>query len=386
MNDSSDILNKINSVLEKGKPPFDYGNILMKNYSLHLMSYFNNENPPPYEIEIQPSSKCNANCSHCWARDFPRLKDKLNTRKNADIIIERILDFKKQGFPLPKIKFCGSTGDPLVNDLINYFINGFYKQRATRLFTNGIKIGQEKNNLVYLRDLSRLGSLYLSLDAGTTETLWKIKPGAKLRKINIEDILEGTRRIKEFNGTKINASYVITKHNYKDISKATKKAKEYDSNLIRFRIDLTDRELSKEKGNEIIEELNNAKEYENDSFKVVPIHSEEEIGDSNPNHFSSKGLGLKCYTNRFWTCVGPNGRVYPCGHIVSPYTEDYGSLFEQSFEEIWNGEKIKEAREKTPGDLCSICSPFSLSTNILMNYFNDLPKIDLLNMLEEKTK
>ena len=69
-------------------------------------------------------------------------------------------------------------------------------------------------------------------------------------------------------------------------------------------------------------------------------------------------MGLKCYTNLFWTCIGSNGKVYPCGHIVSPETEDYGSLFENTFEEIWNGEKIKDARAKTPNNLCKICSPF----------------------------
>ena len=58
-----------------------------------LNTYFNGENPLPYEIEIQPSSKCNANCSHCWAKSFPRLEDKLETKENADIVINRVLRF-----------------------------------------------------------------------------------------------------------------------------------------------------------------------------------------------------------------------------------------------------------------------------------------------------
>jgi GTP 3',8-cyclase len=361
-----------------------YRNVLLRDYNPHLISYFNGQNPPPYEIEIQPSSKCNANCTHCWAKNFPKLENKLETKENADLIINKILNFKQNGFPLPRIKFCGSTGEPLMNPIIDYIIERFYGDREIRLFTNGIKIGEEKNNQEYLDSLSKLNSLYLSLDAGTTETLWKIKSGAKTRNVKIEDILEGTKKIRESGNTDIYSSYVITEKNYGEISEATKKIKEYGLGYIRFRIDLTDRNLSKDKSSEIIYELNKAKSYEDENLKVVAVHSDEEIGETNQDCFNSKGLGLKCYTNRFWTCIGSNGRIYPCGHIVSPETEDYGSLFEQSFQEIWNGEKIKQAREKTPGKLCEICSPFSLTTNILIDSMLKLPKKDLFNILEEK--
>lgn len=360
-------IKNIQNILQSGKPPFDYGNILLREYKNQIFSYFNGENPIPYEIEIQPSSKCNANCLHCWAKKFPRLEDKLEREENADRIIGEVLNFKYEKFNVPKIKFCGSTGDPLMNPIIDYIINGFYGKREMRLFTNGIKIGQEKENLEYLTSLSKLNSIYLSIDSGTTETLWKIKSGAKKIGVSIEDIFQGARKIKEINNTGIFASYVITKDNYNEIIEASKKSKENNFNLIRFRIDLMDREISKEKSNDILSSLNEAKKYEDNNFKVIPIHSEEEISSVNQECFSSKGKGLKCYTNLFWTCIGSNGRVYPCGHIVSPETEDYGDLFENTFQEIWDGEKIKSARAKVPGNLCSICSPFSLTTNEIMS-------------------
>jgi radical SAM protein with 4Fe4S-binding SPASM domain len=381
---SQEILNRVNLILEKGKPPFDYGNILLKNYNQHITSYFNGENPIPYEIEIQPSSKCNANCSHCWAKNFERLEDKLETKENVDRVINRVLDFERKGFPLPRIKFCGSTGDPLMNPIINHIIDLFYEKRNMRLFTNGIKIGQNKDDLKYIHSLSKLDSIYLSLDAGTTETLWKIKPGARERGIKIEDILNGAKRISELGNTEIYASYVITKDTYLDITKAAKKAKENKFKLIRYRIDLGDRDISRDKGYEIIEGLKEAKKYGDENFKVIPIHSDEEIKETDSNCFSSKGLGLKCYTNLFWTCVGPNGKVYPCGHITSPETENYGSLLENTFDEIWDGKKIEEARAKTPNGLCKICSPFSLTTNKIMNDISNLERGELFRILREK--
>ena len=83
-----------------------------------------------------------------------------------------------------------------MNPIIDYIINVFYEKRNMRLFTNGIKIGQEKDDEKYIQSLSKLNSIYLSLDAGTNKTLWKIKPGAKERKIKIEEILEGYKKNK----------------------------------------------------------------------------------------------------------------------------------------------------------------------------------------------
>ena len=37
---SYEILKRINLILEKGKPPFDYGNILFRDYNKHLEYLF----------------------------------------------------------------------------------------------------------------------------------------------------------------------------------------------------------------------------------------------------------------------------------------------------------------------------------------------------------
>ncbi len=372
-----------NNFLKNGESPFNYEKILMKHYKKRVLSYLNGGNPIPYEIEIQPSAKCNANCDHCWAKTFKRLEDKLEIKENADRVINEILKFKDPNLSSPKIKFCGSTGEPLMNPLTPYFIKRFYNKRKMRLFTNGIIVGERKSDKKYLSSLSKLDMVYLSLDAGTTEVLWNIKPGARRRGVHIEDILEGMRRIKEINPkTKICSSYVITNKNYKDILNAAEKVKKFGLDLIRYRIDLTDRKIPNKILNEIPEALRIAKLLEDGLFKVVPIHNEKEIKEKDGCEFGTKGLGLKCYTNLFWTCVGPNGKVYPCGHIVHPETEDYGDLLEESFDELWKGEKRKNSRKCLPGKLCEICSPFSLRTNKLMGFLDSLEKKESINLIK----
>lgn len=361
--------------LKKGESPFDYEKILIRDYKKRILSYLNGNNPIPYEIEIQPSAKCNANCYHCWAKDFKKLENKLEEKENADKIIERILDFKDDNFSKPKIKFCGSTGEPLMNPLTTYFIDNFYTKRKTRLFTNGIMVGEKRFDKRYLSSLSKLDMICLSLDAGTTETFWGIKPGAEKKKVQLEEILNGMLKIKNFNPKlKFNVSYVIAKKNYKEILLAAEKVKKFGADLIRYRIDLTAEKIPEKTLKNIWWNLKIAKNFEDENFQVIPIHNEQEVKEKNKTNFGTRNSGLKCFTNFFWSCVGPDGKIYPCGHIVNPETENYGSLLEESFSEIWNGEKRKNARKCLPGKLCNICSPFSLRTNKFMNFLDSLEK------------
>lgn len=370
------------SYLENGEPPFNYERILTKEYNDRIVALFDGKNPVPYEIEIQPSAKCNANCNHCWGKSFNRLENDLVSKKNIDFISKRILEFQDEEFSLPRIKFCGSTGDPLTNPFIGYFVEKFYGKRKTRLFTNGIAIGKNSEDLGYLSSLAKLDILYLSLDAGTTDVLWRTKPGARRRGISLDSILDGSRRMKELNpDLKVNVSYVITNSNFEDIVSATENVKDSGLDLIRFRIDLTNNNIPPKRLDYISNNLKRAKRFQDDSFLVVPIHSDEEIKAKNEATFGTRNSGLKCYTNLFWTCIGPDGKVYPCGHIVNPETKDYGSLFENTFKEVWSGKRKEDARKCLPGKFCSICSPFSLRTNKFMSFLDSLDKEESIKLI-----
>jgi radical SAM protein with 4Fe4S-binding SPASM domain len=111
-----------------------------------------------------------------------------------------------------------------------------------------------------------------------------------------------------------------------------------------------------------------AKFYEDRNFRVVPIHSDQEIKDIHQEHFSSKGAGYKCYVCKLWSCVGSDGCLYPCGHIAVDGTDNYGNLLEDSFMKIWNSRKRKEVSNSLPEKNCTICSPFSLRTNEFLTF------------------
>jgi radical SAM protein with 4Fe4S-binding SPASM domain len=376
-----------NEFIQRGKPPFDYINVFLTQYKPHIKNLFMDKKLIPFEIEIQPSPYCNAGCDHCWAKDFNRLENKLESKENINRVVEQVLNINQEGFPNPRIKFCASTGNPTMNKNLGYFVDKFYNKRIMRMFDNGIKIGLNKNNKEYLEDLSKLNFLYLSLDAGTKETLHKIKPGAAKVNVSVEDILEGCKNMKSINPELgVNVSYVITNKNYLDIVRAAKKSKEFGMDLIRYRIDLTENEIPEETSHKIIELLEKAEEYEDSSFKVVPIHSQEEIENKNTTCFGSRDKGFNCITSNVWTCIGSNGNIYPCGHCVDRDTESFGNILEQDFYKIWNGEKRKQVQENLPGKKCTVCSPFSLNINEFGTFLMNLPEFQRDELLEEYYK
>ncbi len=345
---------------------------LLQKRSDRVFEILEGRNPPPYELEIQPSSVCNASCKFCWAKDFEKLEDKLNTLDGMERILEQVLSFRKNGFEIEIVKFCGSTGEPLVNPFTLYAIERLYGERYIRLFTNGIKLAENKDDSDYLGTISKVNRLNVSLDAGRTETLHELKKGS--RGIELEDILGAVKRVKGLSekGMIVDMSYVVTNDNYLEIVEATEKVKMSLADRIRFRIDLTDRTVSLNHGEEINSLMGEARAYEDENFKVTPIHSEEEIRETDARHFSSREEGFGCYTCRFWSCIGSDGCLYPCGHVVAGDMENYGSILEKSFGEVWEGFARERIIGELPVEKCNICSPFSLRLNEFMTFLSGL--------------
>ncbi len=351
---------------KKGMP---YERFLLTKHYDRIKAIFKGKNPPPYEIEIQPTSKCNAHCRFCLGRKEKRLEDKLNTKPAIDKIINDVLNFEKDGFKIETIKFCGTTGEPLVNPLTLYAIEKIdrkkevYGDRELRLFTNGILLGENKNNIDYLKTIAKVNRINASLDVSSTKELHKLKPGSK--NVSLEDILTALNKIMGLSEkAEVEASYVITNDNYKGIVEFARKIKKYRAaKRIRYRIDLTDRTVSIKHGDEINRLLEEARAYEDNNFKIIPIHSEKEVKEQDEDYFSSNFSGFNCYTSRIWSCIGPNGCLYPCGHKTSALSKNYGSVLIDGLEKVWNGKIRLGEIKKLPSKNCEFCSPFSLTAN-----------------------
>src|SRR3989344_4175471 len=371
----------VDEMVEDWRPEEYYEKVFYNLSKDRIKAVLNEKKPVPYEIEIQPCSKCNAFCNYCWGGSSfetydktRKLEDSLGKKENMDKVVDEVLGFERDGFKIEVIKFCGATGEPLMNPLTLYAINRLYGKKKLRLFSNGLLFGLNKDNDDYLSVLAKVGRINLSLDAGRTETLHEIKKGALKLGVRLEDILGCIKKLKKFSDgkTDVDVSYVICRDNFSEIEEAADKFYNSGANAMRLRVNFNDEDLPKIYGGEIADATDRMIErYNGTNFKICPAYSSEELRDKKMMEFSSKDSGFSCSITRFWASIGPDGKIYPCGHITLDGCESYGDLLKQSFSEIWDGGRREEVIKGLPEKKCDNCSPFSYCTNKTMTGFNN---------------
>ncbi len=366
--------------LNRGKPPYE--RLLLKNNYKRVKAILEGKNPPPYEVEIQPSSLCNLRFKHCFWKYFKRLPN-LMGKKEIKEIANKIDDFQEDGFKIETVKFCGTTGEPLVNSTTAEGIRlfkGFGKRII--VYTNGLYLDTkvENNGKLFLDYILEVNKLNLSLDAGSEDVFTKLKGRSGFNRIinNLERIVKK----REENGSNLHilVSYVIGNKNYNDIVNAARVIERTGADELSFRVDFTDLEGIRAISDKIIPKLNEAKQYSNGNFKVISAYSEGNI-EKDDSAFHSHGK--RCFTSSFWACIGPDCKLYACGHRTHGGVKSYGSLLETSFMELWNSKERLESIKSIPDEYCLICSPSSARVNDFMTFLSGL-LIEETNRLNKK--
>jgi MoaA/NifB/PqqE/SkfB family radical SAM enzyme len=316
---------------------------------------------------------------------FYRLEDKIDDAA-MDKIVNDVLGFRKGDFKIEVAKFCGTTGEPLVNRSIAHAINRFYEAgRKMVLFTNGALLDKKVNGGTFIDYALKLGKINLSLDAGSEDVFERVKGRREFDHIvsNLREL--SRRRNEEKKPLNIVVSYVITRKNYNDVVNAAEVISKSGADEIRYRVDFTDPFGIKTLSSDIIKSLGESSKFARDDFKVVKIYSEPEIMGQNGNNgkiYHSEGR--KCFTQNFWGCIGPDAELYACGHRAYIGVRSYGSLLENSLAELWESAKRKDSVCNLPDEKCKFCSPSSLRRNELCSTLKEMGEENAIGFLEEK--
>ena len=368
---------KIIGFLNRGDPPYE--RILLKYHKERVLSMLKGELIPPQEVEIQPSSACNLDCRHCFGKTLTcrKLPNKMG-KKEIKRIAEQINNFKENGFSIESVKFCGTTGEPLVNPSMLYGIDLFRDLgKQIVVFTNGLNLDKKNEHKQYLDYMLKVNRLNLSLDAGSEQTFINLKGKQGFQRIinSLEALVQ-----KKEKTLKINVSYVIGKQNYHEIIKAAEIIRNTGAEELRFRVDFTKPEEIHKLSDKIIADLNEAKKYSNSTFTVLSPYSDKEIREDDSAFVS---CGRKCFTQNQWACIGPDCNLYACGHRTYFGVESYGSLLEHTFRELWISKKRIENLQNLPDDKCEFCSPFSMRANDLITFLSEAKKRYSISKIDE---
>ncbi|MEO5980248.1 MAG: SPASM domain-containing protein [Chryseolinea sp.] len=289
----------------------------------------------PISISIEPTTSCNLRCPECPSglRAFTRPTGMLDQR-----LFENIIDQLSSTLTYLTFYF---QGEPYLNPaflkMVSYASSkGIYTSTST--------------NAHYLNDAaskatiqSRLDRLIISIDGTTQESYESYRIGGSLQKV-----IEGTRNIlrwkKELKSLTPHVvfQFLVVKPNEHQIEDVRKLAKELGVDQLVLK---TAQIYDHESGSELIPTIDKYSRYARKSDGTFEIKNK---------------LLNECW--KMWhSCVITwDGKVVPCcfdkdAHFV------LGDLKQQTFEEIWNGEKYNAFRtslvkSRSEIEICKNCT------------------------------
>ena len=334
-------------------PKFKYLILLLRSkgvkYSynyVHLCIFYGTKNPflinllhwlepyPPY-IEIEVTTRCNLRCIMCEHTYW--------NEPNRDMSFE---EFKGIVDQFPKLKWIGLTG------IGESFINKDFMKMLRYVKSRNIFVELYDNFFLIdekvARSLVEIGvdRILVSLDAATKETYEAIRVGS-----NFERVLKNVKclfQIKEEKNTyfpQTDFHFIVTKANIHETAQ-----------YIELVHSLVDSERASIQFTRMLHEFREIKNL----FVEIP----EEIIGAAEKKAKELGIGVawnadvprnkppikKC-TEWIMPFIFATGHVIPCcsgneaGHRDFQKDHSLGNVFEQSFQDIWYGQRYKRLRE-----------------------------------------
>lgn len=285
----------------------------------------------PIFAQIDLTNVCNLNCNFCFYRvNVFELGDwDPQGFIPTDVALKLLDELKEIG--VEALEWTGGGSIECHPDWKKIIAKSKDLGFQNSIVTNGTLLDDE--GLELIKDFAWVR---FSFDTNNSET-YKIIKGKDL----FETALNNARKlIKMKDNNIIGFSFIICKDNYDEIVEATQLAKDNGFNNIRFSLAYTPLREKMFEGiwDKIVKNIEIAKGYEDDKFKVFAF-------SNRINELSSKTLSSYCGFHHFCAVISPTG-IYPCCRLKDNDKFNLGKLGDNTFKEIWFGEKRKKFIEK----------------------------------------
>ncbi len=305
----------------------------------------------PINAEVGLAGACNHRCTFCTV-DYMGYQPKALTK---EIVHNRFQEMSQKG--LKSVLFAGN-GEPLLNKDVSDIINNTKSLNIdVALSTNGVLFTE---NLVQ-ECMEAISWIRFSTSAGTEKTYNKIHRGQEgdLERVFSNIYFAADYKKRKNLKTVLGVQIVMIPENADEIVILAKKVKELGADQFSVKSfgwqplshsklkEEFDRKTYYEHHEDIVREL---KELDNESFRTV----------YRTNRMSKAKMGkcyTECYAMPFHTNIDASGDVWPCCTFIGMLTRCFGNIYEQSFDEIWNGEQRKKVMQKLKDMSLSECTP-----------------------------
>jgi GTP 3',8-cyclase len=313
---------------------------------------------PPAVVEISPVNVCNQKCRYCYSNG----RVEAARRMNGDLLIDAMQQIKMAG--VDAVCFQG-TGEPLLHRNTPDAIAAAARHGlAVGLTTNGVLMNRRLQELI----LPHLHYLKLSaLEMNPARYAFQHGCNKKQHDMLIRNIadLVAFRRDRQL-AFGLTSSFYITGENYAEAYQVVDFLKKLGIDYVYVSEasfvstspqagSFTSLNLGSDEIRKICDRLYSLADKD---FSVGVALVSQDSMPFGPNHATWKP-GY-CQGIKFVTIVSSDGEVYPCYRLWGKKEFSYGSLYEQTFGEIWKSEKrrsIQDYISRTPprSDECIVC-------------------------------
>jgi len=302
-----------------------------------LQSFLRGEMVYPISVEMDLSDWCNLKCSWC------RFSKSHNPAVMPYWLAEKILrELAEVG--VKSVVYSGG-GEPLLNPQFREIADlGYSLGLDQGIYTNGVYVYK------YVETLNqKMKFVYISLDAATRETFLKVK-GSDL----FDQVLENVSLLcQQKDKAKIGLGFLVNPENHHEAGMFTKLLDAFDVDYIQFRPAVTEN-IDKKWLRGVMKDLS---EFMGVERIIIADYKFKDLLRKDGGRTYSKCLG-----HNFLGGISADGTVWLC--LNRRYCEGFsiGNLREQSFKEIWNGEKRKQVIQKITLSECpKLCRAHELN-------------------------
>lgn len=317
------------------------------------IDYFLNSHKTLIVTELDLTNKCNHKCPGCCGNNENNAE---LTKEQIEFIVENLKAMDNKGVIL------SGGGEPTCSPHFEYAI--YLLKRAGQnigLNSHGMNLNEKFNEII----VQNLEYFRISLDAGSPEMYKKIHGMKDYHFTKTLQNIEKFAITKQKMKSKISfgVGFLTSKITQSDMESFIKLVKDRGADFAQFRpftgdtLDITPH----------LQELKN--KYEDSNFKIVASYQKyKEMQD-----VSVRGYD-KCHGMFFSTVISADFKVWACLHFRQSNKHFLGDLREQSLEQIWRGNRIKEVYESIDCSQCPI-----LCRNDSFNKTLDKLQLDIVN-------
>ena len=290
----------------------------------------------PIYAEIAATGQCNQRCTFC-ALDYMGYENK---SQDKDVLLKRLSEMA--GLGLKSVMYAGE-GEPLIHKQIGDIIVGTKKASIdVAITTNGVNLHKALAEQI----LGYTTWIKTSINAGTKETYAKIhraSPSAFERVLkNLSYAVELKKR--EGYSCTLGAQMVLLEENASEPAILARRAKDIGLDYLVIK-PFSQHPMSHGRRYEDLryggyhDVEREVKKYEDKNFKIIFRGYTMKKLDENGRYYD------RCQALPFWVYIDAGGNVWGCSAYLGDERFLYGNICENTFEEIWTGERRRKSLE-----------------------------------------